>query len=209
MKKGIAMFTASVMLMGAMQLSAFAETAAPQTIPFAVPDTYSETVDFLNNYGSIYVQDDYICFCGRFDDFVGIVNDFQSENSTAEFTILSEESYKLEDLDDGWYHTVMVFQAKSAGTLDFTWIKDTSAVSGNADDTEELYHFTFSVDKQLQITETDIFAFTPDSIQEAIEFEKENGSVSIQNGYIVYCKECCLDGGYEVFLNTQEPSLYI
>lgn len=207
MKKGIAMFTASVMLMGAMQLSAFAETAAPQTIPFAVPDTYSETVDFLNNYGSIYVQDDYICFCGRFDDFVGIVNDFQSENSTAEFTILSEESYKLEDLDDGWYHTVMVFQAKSAGTLDFTWIKDTSAVSGNADDTEELYHFTFSVDKQLQITETDIFAFTPDSIQEAIEFEKENGSVSIQNGYIVYCKECCLDGGYEVFLNTQEPSL--
>ena len=66
MKKGIAMFTASVMLMGAMQLSAFAETAAPQTIPFAVPDTYSETVDFLNNYGNIYVQDDYICFCGRF-----------------------------------------------------------------------------------------------------------------------------------------------
>lgn len=207
MKKAIAMFTASVMLMGAMQLSAFAETAAPQTIPFAVPDTYSETVDFLNNHGNIYVQDDYICFCGRFSEFAGIVNDFQPENSTAEFTILSEESYKLEGLDDGWYHTVMVFQAKSAGTLDFTWTEDTSAISGNADDVENLYHFTFSVDKQLQVTETDIFAFTPDSIEEAIEFEKENGSVSIQNGYIVYCKECSLDGGYEVFLNTQEPSL--
>lgn len=207
MKKGIAMFTASVMLMGAMQLSAFAETAAPQTIPFAVPDTYSETVDFLNNYGNIYVQDDYICFCGRFSEFAGIVNGFQSENSTAEFTILSQESYKLEDLDDGWYHTVMVFQAKSAGTLDFTWTEDTSAISGNTDDVENLYHFTFSVDKQLQVTETDIFAFTPDSIEEAIKFEKENGSVSIQNGYIFYCKECSMDGGYKVFLNTQDPSL--
>lgn len=207
MKKGIAMFTASVMLMGAMQLSAFAETASPLTIPFAVPDTYSETVAFLNDHGNIYVQDDYICFCGSFSEFAGIVNGFQSENSTAEFEILSEESYKLEDLEDGWYHTVMVFQAKSAGTLDFTWTEDTSAISGNTDDVEELYHFTFSVDESLQITETDIFAFTPDGINEAMEFEKENGSVSIQNGYIVYCEECCRDGGYDVFLNTEEPSL--
>ncbi len=207
MKKGIAMFTASVMLMGAMQLSAFAETTAPPTIPFAVPDTYSETVDFLNNYGNIYMQDDYICFCGRFDEFAGIVNGFQSESSTAEFEVLSEESYKLENLDDGWYHTVTVFQAKSEGTLDFTWTEDTSAISGKADDVKERYHFTFSVDDKLQVTETDIFAFTPDSMQEAIAFEKENGSISIQNGYIVYCKECCLDSGYEVFLNTEEPSL--
>lgn len=207
MKKEIAMFTASVMLMSNMQLSAFAETAAPQTIPFAVPDTYSETVEFLNDHGNIYVQDNYICFCGRFDEFAGIVNGFQSENSTAEFIILSEESYKLENLDDGWYHTVMVFQTKSAGTLDFTWTEDTSAISGNTADVETLYHFTFSVDKSLQITQTDIFSFTPDSIHEAAAFEKENGSVSIQNGYIVYCKECCVDGGYEVFLNTQEPSL--
>lgn len=207
MKKWFAVLTASAMLTNAVQFSAFAAGTESAVIPLEVPDTYPETADFLNTYGNIYVQDNYICFCGNFTEFPGYVYRFQSESSTAVFEILSEESYKVEDMADGWNHTVMVFQANSAGTLEFTWTEDISVITGNADDIRTVYHFTFSVDEQLQITETDIFAFTPDGFYEAEAFEQENGSVSIQDGYIVYCKECCLDGGYEVFLNDDENTL--
>lgn len=209
MKKSIAVLTTFALLTSAVQFPVLAAEPESETIPFDVPDTYEETVDFLNNYGNIYVQGEYICFCGDFTEFPGVVNSFSSENSTAEFKIMSEESYKVYGLADGWHHSVMVFQVKSAGTLDFTWTEDTSIMQNEPVGTyaQEVYHFTFSVDDQLQITETDIFAFTPDGFYEAQAFAQENGTVSIQNGYIVYCAECCRDGGYEVFLETMEPSL--
>ena len=207
MKKPIAVLTTFALLTSAVQFPALAAESESEAIPFDVPDTYEETVDFLNNYGNIYVQGEYICFCGDFTEFPGVENSFLSENSTAAFEIMSEESYKVYGMADGWHHTVMIFQVKSAGTLDFTWTEDTSLISGDAEDVREVYHFTFSVDDQLQITETDTFAFTPDGFYEAQTFEQKYGSVSIQNGYIVYCAECCRDGGYEVFLETIEPSL--
>lgn len=209
MKKSIAVLTTFALLTSAVQFPVLAAEPESKAIPFDVPDTYEETVDFLNNYGNIYVQGEYICFCGDFTEFPGVVNSFSSENSTAEFEIMSEESYKVYGLADGWHHSVMVFQVKSAGTLDFTWTEDTSIMQNEPVGTyaQEVYHFTFSVDDQLQITETDIFAFTPDSFYEAQVFAQENGTVSIHNGYIVYCAECCRDGGYEVFLETMEPSL--
>lgn len=203
MKKQLAIFTTSALLMSAVQLSAFTANAE-SSIPFGIPESYSETIDFMNACGNIYVQDDYICFCGKFTEFPGVVNGFSSENSTAEYEIVSEESYHVPNMDDGWYHEVIVFQAKSAGTLDFTWTEDTSIMQNEPVGTyaKEVYHFTFSVDDQLQITETDLFAFVPDSIEEAVSFEAKTGGISVENGYVIYCKSCCMDGGYQIFLDT-------
>lgn len=208
MKQPIAVLTTfallTALLTSAVHFPVLAAEPESETIPFDVPDTYEETEDFLNNYGNIYVQGEYICFCGNFTEFPGIVNSFSSENSTAEFEIMSEESYKVYGLADGWHHSVMVFQVKSSGTLDFTWTEDTSIMQNEPVGTyaQEVYHFTFSVDDQLQITETDLFAFVPDSIEEAVLFESKTGGISVENGYVIYCKSCCMDSGYQVFLDT-------
>lgn len=206
MKKMISILIATMLLSNSASLSVFAEAGKEGNPSFAIPESYSETASFLNTYGNIYVQDDMICFCGKFNAFPGIVNRFDSENSTADFDVLSDEAYTY--MDDGWYHNVMVFQVKSAGTLEFTWTEDTSAMQNASAGTyvSEVYHFTFSVDEQLQVTETDIFSFVPDGYDEAMEFEKENGSVSIQNGYIIYCRECDPSGGYSVYLDADENS---
>ncbi len=124
--------------------------------------------------------------------------DFSIEGSTADFTILSQGAYKMEYMNDGWYHEMLAVEAQSPGIITLTWYEMNSL----REETAIAFQYTFTVDEQLQVTQTDLSAFVPDGYNEAEVFTTEHGSVSIWDGYIVFCDECYMDGGYSYTMQS-------
>lgn len=128
--------------------------------------------------------------------------DFSIEGSTADFTILSQGAYKMEYMNDGWYHEMLAVEAQSPGTITLTWYE----MNLLREETAIAFQYTFTVDEQLQVTQTDLSAFVPDGYNEAEVFTTEHGSVSIWDGYIVFCDECYMDGGYSYTMQSAMAS---
>ena len=206
MKKQLtALLTAAALAFGAAPITTFAEAGVPGSgLPGWVPRDYVSAVEFYNTHGKTYSEDGFLCFITpryRIGDQpeLKIVS---SEEPAYTFTppvVLSSKNNLLDDNDlfsrntEPLYDlTVSVFKPKAGSELTISLIQDNC--------TAPLHTYTFDV-LESGVNETDLYSWVPDCVGEYEAFNKANPTFSLHDGYIVYCDDLCIDGGYGLELN--------
>lgn len=197
------------------------------TPPDWVPQSFADALKFENEYGRILCQNGTICTVWKeytTDDRVSYTTELSE--SISNYADIWEETYPFEmpqqpDTDDteAWdayydfcreiglptsildmytepnfiYH-VAYYINLPVSAMDITWH---TWREGNETPTHT-ETFSFEADAAGNITETDLFAWLPDSITEFEAFTAANDVVSVREGYLVYADDVAYDGGYDV-----------
>ncbi|MDE6833071.1 MAG: dockerin type I repeat-containing protein, partial [Ruminococcus sp.] len=93
---------------------------------------------------------------------------------------------------------VSVYSLKPSESVEINWIQ-------KHPQTKEIVNTTtlsFESSADGEITETDLYGWLPDSMSEGADYVKNNGEISIHDGYIVVCDEICWDGGYSMIVEN-------
>lgn len=194
----------------------------PTELPDWIPQSFAEAMEFHNTYGKNRVADDLIC-CVRLEQTGRDDYAIDAGTSTADYILLSQalytftmpekpdetdtEAYEayLQQLDElgisesdadyvdvSFQYEVFVYKPTSAGTLSLDWAAGFGLTNPYA-----VMHFDIAEDGT--ITQTDLFSWLPDSADEYHAFHAAYGGVTVQNGYIVYCDNVAIDGGYQLY----------
>ncbi|MCR5601158.1 MAG: dockerin type I repeat-containing protein [Ruminococcus sp.] len=85
----------------------------------------------------------------------------------------------------GLCYSVEVFKPEASSWLEVKWDCAPVNVEGEY---QRFCRLKFETDEDGNIKETDLFGWLPDCVAEAEEFAKENGVVSVRDGYIIFCQ---------------------
>ncbi|WP_294754355.1 dockerin type I repeat-containing protein [uncultured Ruminococcus sp.] len=174
-------------------MSVYAEgTSDRASIPDWIPTDFDSAVEFRNTYGATHIDNGLIC--------IVYPDSANRDNYGYELRTAKGKGYKLkqEIYTNEYSETcfdVYVFQPYMEGDVTLTLVDTyvtplTTAPSGypaNNPEPPAIAEYTFTVDQSLNITETDIFGWLPDSVKEFGEYEKMNGEVSVKENYVVFC----------------------
>ena len=154
----------------------FAEDST--ALPDWVPTDLSTVIDFRNKYGSTHTEGGLIC----------IVHDSGNPQLSPHFEVNGEyaehdasyvfgASYELyPNADDSPYFMVSLYRPTESGTMTVSYKND-----------REQTDYTFETDADMNITETDIYSWLPDSADEYREYSLDNGAVSVNGSYVTFC----------------------
>lgn len=173
----------------------FAEdTGAVAALPDWIPSDFESAVEFRNTYGATHIDNGLICIVcpdrarkGRSEDTYGFVLR-ATEGMGQE---LKHEIYTYEYTETCF--DVFVYQPWAQGDVTLTitdphvQVKPSEKETGDDWEPPAIAEYTFTLDKSLNITETDIFSWLPDSMTEYGEYTKKNGEVSVKDNYVVFC----------------------
>lgn len=194
------------------------------TLPNWIPKNFDDALKFENQYGRTHIADGVIC-CVQKKQVKGYTYTTEDEGSTCNYSdhiIMQneyvfvmpkepdqsdfEEFYKYQlylnnlgldpnykNVESPFFYEVTVYEAPESGTINFNWVTRNEK-TGNIYETVNL---SFEANDGV-VTETDIYGWLPDCIEEFYSFKKD--TVSIHDGYIVYADDVCYDGGYDVFM---------
>lgn len=196
------------------------------TLPNWVPKSFDDALSFENQYGKTHIADGIICCVQKKDvnGYTYITEDAGSTYNYSDHILMqneyvfvmpeepdqsdSEEFYKYQmylqnlgldpdykDVKSPFLYEVTVYEAPESGTINFNWVTK-NKISGSVYETVNL---SFEA-KDGVVTETDMYGWLPDCMEEFNAFTKANGTVSVHDGYIVYANDVCYDGGYDVFM---------
>ncbi|WP_295132065.1 dockerin type I repeat-containing protein [Ruminococcus sp.] len=158
--------------------------------PEWIPDDLESAIKFHNTYGAVHIQGDYVCIVFPEDIMTGPASTIGQERYSFEVTgnAMTEVKYKKIIGKQSKDLTVAVYCSQRPGSFDIsvidTWMQDTQPDLGI---TNEAAHYSFSVDNYLNITETDIFSWLPDSPAEFSEYVEKNGPISLKDNLVLFC----------------------
>ncbi len=172
---------------------------AGETAPEWAPQSFEEAIEFANTYGRTLVKDGYICIVNETRvselvcDYVRMYYEGNCEVVYNSVYVKSGNStYPVPESDVynplATAFEVSVFKPTASGEIKIFY---------NYMETSE---FTFNVDENGKITQTDIYGWMPDCVTEYESFVEKNGNVLVKDGYIGFVSEICTDGGYDLFL---------
>ena len=166
------------------------ETGAIATLPDWIPSDFDSAVNFRNTYGAVHIDNGLICIVypelvrkGSKEGTYGY--DLKPSSDIGEK--LKHEIYSNDHTETCF--NVFVYQPHQQGDIELN-IVDTHAMSDEGDKPVEppiISIYSFSVDKILNINETDIFSWLPDSKTEYNEYIMKNDEVSVKDNYVVFC----------------------
>ena len=167
-------------------------------LPEWVPTDFESAVEFRNTYGATHIDNGLICIV--YPDRVrkGVsedTNGFELNVAEGMGRELKHEIYTHEYTQTCF--NVFVYQPQKQGDLELR-IVDTRAKSAEDDKPVEpsiVSVYSFSVDKSLNINETDIFSWLPDSTKEFSEYVQKNGEVSVKYENGVFTVHTTAPGG--------------
>ncbi len=194
----------------------------PTELPDWIPQNFTEALEFNNTYGKHRVADGLIC-CVRYEQIGKDDYAIDASTSTAEYELLSQEIYEfvlpekpdetdleayeayqreletlgiseyaIDNVEASFRYEVFVYKPISSGTLSLDWVAGFGLTNPYG-----VMHFDIAEDGA--ITQTDLSAWLPDSDAEWQEFYAAHKGVNIVNGYIVYCDQVAIDGGYQLY----------
>lgn len=174
--------------------------------PEWIPKNFDEALDFYNEYGATYVQDNIVCYVRKLDylDYYTYNFEFEENSDVQEYLTSNiyewqfkwpdnKDDYDIVDVD--FKFEVICFNVTDNSNLEFTTYRENS--KGVVSDKHTYF---FEADENDTVTETDIFGWLPDSVSELKKFNAKYGVVSIHNNYAVFCGEYGGCGGYSVFM---------
>ncbi|WP_303836240.1 dockerin type I repeat-containing protein [Ruminococcus flavefaciens] len=170
------------------------ETGAATKLPDWIPTDFESAVEFRNTYGATRIGNGLICIVypnragkGKSSDTYG----YELRTDANSRQILKHDIY-LSDMTETCFE-VFVYQPQAEGDLELKLVDPHVQVKPSEKDTGDdwepptVAEYTFNVDKELNITETDIYSWLPDSVKEFGEYTKLNGEVSVKDNYVVFC----------------------
>ena len=166
------------------------DTGAVAKLPDWIPSDFDSAVEFRNSYGATHIDNGLICLVypdrarkGRSADTYG----YELKPTAGMGLELKHEIYTHELTETCF--DVFVYQPQKQGDIDLTIVDPHVQVKETPDDWEPpaIAEYSFTIGKNLSITETDIFSWLPDSMTEYDEYTKKNGNVSVNGNYVVFC----------------------
>ena len=170
-------------------VTASAEDTAAAELPDWVPTDFDSAVNFRNSYGATHIDNGLICVVypkrntSRGEAGYG----YSMESTPDAGEILKHDIFSSEYSATCFY--VFVYQPQKQGDIELQVI-DNHAESARERETAEpsvLDTYTFSVDDDLSIAETDIYSWLPDCSREFSDYLDVNGEVSAHDNYVVFC----------------------
>ena len=174
--------------------NAFAKSDRVFVLPSWVPDDYDSALEFYNTHGATLVEDAYACVV--FKKHQEDINDSSYDHDLRyEITYGSEvmqpvsvKEYSESQISNpgAIVFEVYLFCAIDEGTFSVE-LKDTLGDNLLAEVSNDRTLYSFSVDSELYVTETDIYSWLPDCEAEYEEYVKENSFVSVKDNNVVFC----------------------
>lgn len=166
------------------------ETPESTALPDWVPDSHNAALRFFNLHGGTYIEDGLLCvsFCRSYTSYAA--NDFITEFSEGTMDVVSHTLYELpEENRVGEFNDmeVFVFRPVSAGSFTASMKCTYDAPPEYNYTPPEDVAYTFTVDEEMNITETDICAVLPDCSTEFDEYLDKYGTVSAHGDNIIFC----------------------
>lgn len=198
-KKLSAYFLAAVTVLAPLSLQSpvfspayAADMQAAVTLPGWIPADLDSVLEFRNTYGATHIEDGLLCVVFLEDP---IQENPRNPSGGLRYDIVTSgdamkkvQSHKYGN-DTVWAHyEVVVYKPQQQGefsvSLIDTWQDSSSADGGNVD-----CRYTFEVDEELQVTETDVYSWLPDSEAEFNLFSHGQSGVTVKDNYVVFCLE--------------------
>ncbi|MBR6108054.1 MAG: dockerin type I repeat-containing protein [Oscillospiraceae bacterium] len=178
-------------------------------LPDWVPGSFEDALAFRNTHGAVNIESGFLCVqyvVGRQD---GESYDYDPKRfeplategvmkEVARFTFADTDSAaKKEETGSekpGLVFETIVYQPVSAGKFEAA-LADRWAKGGDSDGessfndgyTHTVANYFFTVDEDMNITETDIYSWLPDCYREYEQYVEENGQASAHGEYMVIC----------------------
>ena len=187
-------------------MGVYAEEAGnAASAPGWIPDDFESALEFRNTYGATHIEDGLIC--------IVLVNEdaFPSDSDMLRYQIVTTEnvmetlSHKVYTADDTKSKIeVYVYKPVVQGDIEVavvdTWLKSYSLDLGY---NHASAYYTFTADKSLSVTETDICSWLPDCEKEYWDYADKNSHLSVKDNYVVFCLSHGAGTGYEWTLKDE------
>lgn len=190
-------------------LTASAKTPRQRPVyPTWVPKDFESALEFSNTYGNTRVEGQFVCFVLRrgvdTSAAKGYLACFPPYTCSYDSKVMSrctDEFYYA--VDEPWENDrvfeVIVFCTSSVGTFHLTF---ESAEEG-------IKQYTFDVDDDFNVTETDKYSWLPDCEKEFDEFRRQNGEVSVRGNNVIFCLEDNMGEGARWVHHSTEWARYV
>ena len=167
----------------------FAEdSAALAKLPEWVPTDFDSATGFRNTYGATHIENGLICIV--YPDRVKKGSEKGTFGYRLQPTFQMGQTLKQAIYSHNNTETcfnVFVYQPQKQGNLELQITNPYAVSEENLDEPLTISTYTFSVNKNLSITETDIYSWLPDSKSEYNEYLQKHGEVSVKDNYVVFC----------------------
>lgn len=174
----------------------------PAPLPEWIPTDFDAALAFRNTYGATRVEDGFICVV--FEEQALQLSENEPHGvlryepvSTKDLTLKRYDQIFMREQSPYWYQ-VLVYDPTAAGTFEValvdTWLKaDSSLDLGYS---KAVAQYMFDIDRDLSVTETDIYGWLPDCLTEYEEYVKQNGRLSVHDNNVVFALESVAGTAY-------------
>ena len=171
------------------------ETEDAAKYPDWVPTDFESAVEFRNTYGATHIEDGYACIIYKTnhehyypDIMINSVRYQLRQNGDAlRMEYIEGYTYSQEPVAGDTEYCVMLFSAAESGRFEVDLIDNALTKSPDKEHPKSLGHYSFYVDPNGDITETDIYSWLPDCMTEYYEYVNQNGKVSVKDNNVVFC----------------------
>ena len=201
MKKLLATLSAAALCGAMLPLQALA--AEPNSVPDWMPETFEEAAEFRNTYGAVHIEGD--CIGVVLQTYPSTANSYRVEgyysgtNKPADDPCLLSET--LSETGSIYSYEVRLYKPQAGTDFDVRLIR-----TYNSNDYMDA-HYCFQAAENA-ITQTDLYAWVPDSLTEYQAFIEEHGTVSVHDRYILYCGDVNYSTGATLQL-TQKGNVHV
>ena len=174
--------------------TAFAEEKVSETeLPDWIPSSYESALEFRNTYGTTHIENGLLCIVFKEDRECERKGETQGKphySFSATKDIMEQLSCETYGTDTCRYdYEVVVFKPLKSGNFDIAladnWVKS-SSLEPQFGYVHYIDYFTFSIDENKNIEQTDRFSWMPDCLTEYKEYVKKNGEVSVKDNLLVF-----------------------
>ena len=172
----------------------YAEDSTESTLPDWIPTDFDSAVEFYNTYGETHIADGLLCVVFReekkrfHEDEYECFPRYTIRTSSADVAKIKKmQLCSTDDCEECFQ--VIVYAPNGKGDLTVSLIdrwRNTQQTSDSKNNST-VSEYTFHVDDDLNITETDIYGWLPDCITEYNDYVSKNGKVSSNGNYVVFC----------------------
>lgn len=172
------------------------DTAVITKLPDWIPNDYESALAFRNTYGATRTADGLICTVFK-QQYEKVPDGEPQGVKRYALTITGDAPKMLKDVvcgseDSQYCYEIVVVQPLTDGdyavAMADTWVKS-SSLEPELDYVHYIGYYTFNLDSDGNITETDLNSWLPDCITEYKAFKEQYSPVSVRDNYLVFCLE--------------------
>lgn len=177
-------------------------------LPEWIPSDFESALEFRNTYGATHIQDGLVCIVFM-ENAENRSQDERRYNIVTTKDMMKELKHTVcsSPESDSSYEVVVYYSPQKQGefkvALVDTWLKTMTLDLGYS---HAVDYYSFLIDEDKTITETDISGWLPDCMTEYNDYVHKYGKVSAKDEYVVFCLDSCVGTQYDWFSDRSDYS---